>query len=94
MSKSLDDKLFVNRYKAYKETHLKITDESKCLNCKDKPCTYICPAQVYAWSDLEQKILTAYEGCLECGTCRYGCTYKVIDWQNPKGGYGVQYKFG
>ncbi len=93
MSK-LDDKLFLNRYKSWKETHLRVTDPDKCLNCKDKPCTYICPAAVYGWNELEQRILTAYEGCVECGSCRYACTYKVIDWQNPKGGYGIQYKWG
>lgn len=91
---NLDNKLFLNRYKSWKETHLKISDPDKCLECKDKPCTYICPAGVYGWNDLEKRILTAYEGCVECGSCRYACPYKVIDWRNPKGGYGIQYKWG
>lgn len=90
----LDDKLFVNRYKSDCCSHLKVTDSAKCLECKDKPCTYVCPAGVYIWDEGEQKIVTAYEGCLECGTCRYACPYENIDWQNPRGGFGIQYKLG
>lgn len=56
--------------------------------------TYICPAKVYSWSEEENLILTAYEGCVECGTCRYACPPHVIDWRNPRGGFGIQYKFG
>ncbi|MEK6545549.1 MAG: ferredoxin family protein, partial [Nitrospinota bacterium] len=32
------------------------------------------------------------EGCLECGTCRIACEF--IEWRNPKGGYGVCYRYG
>jgi len=93
--KDLEDKLFLNRYQADKESHLKIRDPQVCLvDCQDKWCTFICPAKVYEWNKEEQAIVTAYEGCLECGTCRYGCLFGNILWTNPRGGFGVMYKFG
>lgn len=92
--KSLEDKLFLNRYQADKHSHLKIKDREVCKHCETKPCTYICPAKVYAWNDKDEIIETAYEGCVECGTCRYGCAHDNIDWRNPRGGFGIAYKYG
>lgn len=92
--KSLEDKLFLNRYQVDKESHLKIIDQKKCQDCQDKPCTYICPAKVYAWNEQAAIIETAYEGCVECGTCRYGCAHDNIKWRNPRGGFGILYKYG
>jgi len=35
------------------------------------------------------------DGCLECGTCRIICDdYRNVDWEYPRGGYGVLFKFG
>lgn len=90
----IEDKLYLNRYHSDKYSHLKIVDVLACLKCDLKPCTYICPAKVYEWNEEEKRILTSYEGCLECGSCRYACTFSVIDWRNPRGGFGVQYKLG
>ncbi|MGM0540615.1 MAG: ferredoxin family protein, partial [Thermodesulfobacteriota bacterium] len=39
-------------------------------------------------------INVAYEGCLECGSCRIGCPRMNIQWQFPRGGYGIRHKFG
>ncbi|WP_243678951.1 4Fe-4S dicluster domain-containing protein [Vulcanisaeta distributa] len=33
-------------------------------------------------------------GCLECGTCRVVCPENNIEWNYPKSGFGVQYRFG
>lgn len=89
------DKLFLNRYQPDSRTHLVIKDREVCLkNCEAKYCTYICPAGIYSWDAEEEKILVAYEGCVECGTCRYGCIFDNIDWKNPRGGFGIMYKFG
>ncbi|MBE3583292.1 MAG: 4Fe-4S dicluster domain-containing protein [Limnochordaceae bacterium] len=85
-------KLFTVRYKADKESHLAIRDPQICLACKDKPCLYFCPAEVYKWE--EERITIAFEGCLECGTCRIGCPSHNISWRYPRGTNGVQYKFG
>jgi len=85
-------KLFTTRFKADKTSHLNIKDADVCLGCKDKPCLWFCPAEVYKWED--ERITIAFEGCLECGTCRIGCPFDNIDWRYPRGGFGVQYKFG
>lgn len=90
----IEDKLFLNRFQADKHSHLKIVDKDACLKCDNKPCTYICPAKVYVWNETENQIMTAYEGCVECGSCRYACPPGVIDWRNPRGGFGIIYKNG
>ncbi|AOQ22560.1 Ferredoxin-like protein FixX [Moorella thermoacetica] len=90
----LEDKLFLNRYQTDKHPHLRIKDREVCRHCEGKPCTFICPARVYVWNEREERIETAYEGCVECGTCRYGCAHDNIDWRNPRGGFGILYKYG
>ncbi|MBE3572703.1 MAG: 4Fe-4S dicluster domain-containing protein [Moorella humiferrea] len=90
----LEDKLFLNRYQTDKRPHLRIKDREVCLHCDGRPCTFICPARVYVWNEKEGRIETAYEGCVECGTCRYGCAHDNIDWRNPRGGFGILYKYG
>ncbi len=97
-SKTLSEKLFLVRFKTDTESHLKVNPE-KCKVCKDKSCIYICPAEVYKLAvseanlmDEMENITISYEGCLECGTCRIACEF--IEWKNPKGGYGVCYRFG
>jgi ferredoxin like protein len=35
------------------------------------------------------------DGCLECGTCRVICTeYRNVEWEYPRGGFGILFKFG
>lgn len=90
---SVDDRLYLDRFQADEQSHLKIIDPAVCLEqCDDRPCTTFCPALVYKWED--GHITVAFEGCLECGTCRVGCPHSNIDWKYPRGGFGVQYKFG
>ena len=37
-----------------------------------------------------------YAGCLECGTCRVVCprSAEALKWSYPRGGFGVQFRFG
>lgn len=87
---NIEDKLFLNRFRADTDSHLVIKDQSLCTKCKDKPCTSFCPAHVYEWKD--EKIIVGFEGCLECGACRIACCFDNIDWRYPRGGYGVQFR--
>jgi len=93
MGASIEDKLFLDRFRVDEVSHLKIKDSSVCIDdCETQPCLYICPANVYR---LEQnRISINYEGCLECGSCRIGCPYLNIEWRFPTGGYGIRHKFG
>ncbi|MBC9785601.1 4Fe-4S dicluster domain-containing protein [Heliobacterium chlorum] len=92
---TLEDKLFLVRFQPDDHSHIHINNKELCQHdCPDKPCTYICPAKVYEWNEEVKAINVGYEGCLECGTCRYGCPRDNIHWVNPRGGFGVMYKFG
>ncbi len=100
MSVNVDEKLGLLTYKAdHSFAHIKIknadTANSPCVTqCKDKPCTTVCPAKVYNWEESQKKILVAYENCIECGACRMLCPYDNIACEWPRGGFGVQYKLG
>lgn len=87
---NIDDKLFLNTYNADTVSHLNIKDQSVCENCTDKICTNICPARVYEYKD--DHIVVGFEGCLECGACRIACPHENIDWNYPRGGFGIQFR--
>lgn len=88
--KDINAKLFKVKYNTDEICHLKVIDETKCLQCIDKPCTIVCPANVYNYNEAEKKLTISYEKCLECGACRLIC--KNIDWKYPRGGKGVIFK--
>lgn len=85
----IEDKLYTLKYKVDAQCHLN-PDMSKCLQCLEKPCTIICPANVYSYNETEKKLTVSYEKCLECGACRITC--KHIEWTYPKSGKGVNFK--
>jgi len=78
------------------QSHLSVIDPEVCRSrCPQKFCAHTCPAQVYRWEAEESLISIAFEGCLECGTCRSGgCPWENIEMRYPRGGFGVQYRFG
>jgi ferredoxin like protein len=82
-------KYFIDEEKA----HLWIADHEVCARCAHKPCLYFCPVGVYTLGN-DGRVQVAYQGCVECGSCRVGCPYKNIGWTLPRGGFGVAYKFG
>jgi ferredoxin like protein len=85
--------LSVKYYVDEDTAHIRIKEHRACGDCAQKPCLAFCPAGVFS-EDREGKILVGYQACLECGSCRIGCPYRNIDWNLPRGGYGVAYKFG
>lgn len=89
---NLKEKLSLDTYKISKEDHLKVNQEL-CDKCTNKCCLWICPAAVYTLDD-ENKIRVESEACLECGTCLIACKSGSIEWDYPKGGFGVQFKYG
>ncbi len=88
----VEAKLSLNVYKLDKEAHIKV-DIAKCRKCRVKYCTFVCPASLFSL-DEKGDIKFDFEGCLECGTCLIACRECGIDWNYPKGGFGVQYRFG
>jgi ferredoxin like protein len=73
--------------------HIRVNKEV-CSSCPGNPCTYACPAGLYILKDGE--INFDYAGCLECGTCRVVCPQagKALTWSYPRGGFGVQFRYG
>jgi len=91
---NVDDLLVSLKYYVDEDfAHIKIKDHHTCGQCETQPCLDFCPAGVFS-VDLKGKVLVSYQGCVECGSCRIGCPFHNIDWQLPRGGYGVAYKFG
>jgi ferredoxin like protein len=88
---SIDEKLSLNTYKVYKESHI-IVDKEKCITCIDKPCIYCCPTNTYSWEN--DDLIISFEGCVECGTCEIVCPYKKIRLTYPPLGHGIIYRYG
>ena len=95
--KTMEDKLGLNKYVLFHETHLKIkkevngkkTDEKKLVEEK----LFICPAKVYVFDEAKGEAVVSFENCLECGTCRV-IAPDEIEWEHPQGGHGVMYRYG
>ncbi len=89
--KSIQDKLANIKYNCDSISHL-ILDKEKCKNCKEKTCTFICPADVYEYDEQSDSITVKYENCLECGACKISCPNNAIDWHCPRANMGVVFK--
>lgn len=92
----VEERLFQNRYRVDPgRAHIRITDPSVCtVDCHSKPCTFCCPAGCYT-KEGDGRVTLITDGCMECGTCRIICTeFRNIQWEYPRGGYGILFKFG
>jgi ferredoxin like protein len=89
---NIKDKLALDAFKTDNQSHLEV-DQEICRKCDTKCCLYVCPARVYTL-DEEGKIKVEFEACLECGTCLMACPDDAIMWNYPRGGFGVQYRYG
>lgn len=75
------------------ESHISLKSLETCLECEEKPCTFICPSGVYWWREDTKRLEIRYQQCLECGASFMICPPDNIRWVYPRGGYGVEYKF-
>lgn len=91
---NLEDKLYLVTFEADTESHLSIKEQATCQQCKDKPCINGCPAACWELEHEKKEVMVAFEGCLECGTCRIICPHDNVGWKYPRGGFGVKYRFG
>ena len=90
----IEEKLFQNRYVVDAgKPHIKVLPH-------DKPSAVLlslvhtCPAGCYSLSD-KGTVEIVPDGCMECGTCRV-LTQDTgeVEWNYPRGGFGVLFKFG
>jgi len=91
---NVEQKLFQNRYLVDNgRPHIRVKPHktpSKFLLA----LTTTCPAGCYSKNDSGQ-VEISVDGCVECGTCRIVCaTTGEVEWNYPRGGFGVAYKFG
>jgi ferredoxin like protein len=89
----IDEKLARVVFIIDKEAHITVEKEL-CSRCTGKPCLSACPAENYTWNDDNDSLVFNYEGCLECGTCRFICPLDAITWSYPRGSFGVAYRWG
>lgn len=90
---NVEERLFQNRYRVDTgRAHIRIKDTRACDGCDPKPCVVCCPAG--AWRLEEGKVDLVADGCLECGSCRIVCERDNVDWNYPRGGFGILFKFG
>jgi ferredoxin like protein len=89
---TIEDKLFLVKFKSDKDSHIEV-DQDKFKADKFKAVLYICPAKTYELNEETGECMVAFENCLECGTCRVACG-EYVTWKYPRGGFGVQYRFG
>jgi ferredoxin like protein len=92
MAMNIDAKLGLDVFKLDKEPHIVIHDDlCTASRCTNKPCLYVCPADLYELDD-QQKMIVNWEGCLECGTCLICCPSDALEWVYPRGEFGVQFR--
>lgn len=90
---NVEEKLFQNRYRVDAgRPHIRVKNLDVCATCAMQPCTVCCPAG--CWRVEDGHIELVVDGCLECGTCRIVCEWKNVDWNFPRGGFGILFKFG
>ena len=89
-----DDRLALDKFEPDEEPFI-VVDTERCKACVLKPCLYVCPAKVYAWEN--DQLVYNIEGCIELGACAIVCQSlgnRAIRWNYPRGGYGVEFKYG
>ena len=88
-----DEKLTKNFFREDRDSHIAIRVEL-CRRCEFAACVQACPAALYERDPETGEAKVEFAGCLECGTCRYVCPHGAVTWRPPKGGFGVQYRYG
>lgn len=89
---SIQDRLALDKFQVDHELpHIKL-NKDLCQGCDLRPCTFVCPAGLYQWTGTEISFDCA--GCLECGACRIACPKKALDWNYPRGSFGVNFRYG
>jgi ferredoxin like protein len=90
---SVTEKLAVNKFELDEgHPHIVVNEEVCRAKCANLACLFVCPANVY--SEQNGKIVADWAGCLECGTCKVACPGDALQWEYPRGGFGVVYRSG
>jgi ferredoxin like protein len=88
------EKLTKNAIKQDAESHIAVDAEACRTRCTERHCIRVCPAALYEWNAEAGRMVVEHAGCLECGTCLVACREEALSWRYPRGGFGVQYRYG
>ena len=90
----VEEKLFQNRYLVDAgRPHIKVRPH-EVPSAGLAAMAHLCPAGCYSLTEGGQVEVSA-DGCVECGTCRIVTQGTgELEWNYPRGGFGVLYKFG
>ncbi len=91
---TVDEKLTRNAFKPDARSHIEIDAEVCRARCAERYCVRVCPAALYEWNEESDRMVVEHAGCLECGTCLVACRHGALSWRYPRGGFGVQYRYG
>jgi ferredoxin like protein len=94
MSDDVENRLFQNRYVVDTgKPHIRVV-QHETPSEELKAMVHVCPAGCYSQNEHGQVEIVA-DGCMECGTCRVVCQNTgEIEWNYPRGGFGILFKFG
>ncbi len=87
----LEERLGLLNYNFDKEPHIIVRTEN-CQKCDLKACIAGCPAGCFKIEN--DQLIFNYEDCIECGTCKILCPKDVIQWNYPRGTFGVSFRYG
>ena len=85
----IEERLDLVRFKVDKTPHIRVNTE-QCKDCDTTPCVFVSVRRVSSSYSATRCIF--YEHCLECGTCYVACERKAIEWEYPRGGWGVSFR--
>lgn len=85
----IDDLLLNSRFRVDDIPHITLNREL-CDDCAGRHCAIVCPAGCFVVGD-GNGIEFSYASCLECGSCRVVCSRGAIEWNYPRGGFGICY---
>lgn len=88
---SISERLTTLAYVVDETPHI-VVDGSRCRDCGAHPCLRFCPAECFTANETGS-IDYYYVGCVECGACLLLCAGDAVQWDYPKGGYGISYRF-
>lgn len=88
---NIDDLTQLTQFQVDDLPHI-IVNKDICERCDHHACVQACPAHCYTYNEETGLLSIVYETCLECGTCLVICEKGALDWNYPRGGYGVCYR--
>lgn len=87
----VSDRLSTVHYDLDDRPHI-VVDAEQCRGCQAHPCLDFCPAGCFT-PRAEGGIDYYHLGCLECGACLLLCRRDAVEWNYPRGGYGISYRY-